>query len=279
MENIIIVDKQKFEKILSNIKKDWYTKLHILSDFDKTLTKEFIDWEKRPSLISILRRQNILWEEYSKKAYELFDYYNPIEISPIIDIVEKKKQMTIWWEKHLDLLIQSWLKRQDVDKAINSGIIRFREWVTSFLNLMNKENVPVVIISANALWSDSNYLFLEQNWVNISNIKIISNSFIWDENWISIWYNKPVIHVFNKDETVLKDFPQIYEEIKSRKNVILLWDSLWDPGMIEWFDYDNLLKIWFLNDNIDELLEEYKKNYDVVIVWDWDFGFINEILQ
>lgn len=279
MENIIIVDKQKFEKILSNIKKDWYTKLHILSDFDKTLTKEFIDWEKRPSLISILRRQNILWEEYSKKAYELFDYYNPIEISPIIDIVEKKKQMTIWWEKHLDLLIQSWLKRQDVDKAINSGIIRFREWVTSFLNLMNKKNVPVVIISANALWSDSNYLFLEQNWVNISNIKIISNSFIWDENWISIWYNKPVIHVFNKDETVLKSFPNIYDSVKSRKNVILLWDSLWDPGMIEWFDYDNLIKIWFLNDNIDDLLEEYKKLYDVVIVWDWDFGFINEILQ
>lgn len=278
MENIIIVDKQKFEKILSNIKKDWYTKLHILSDFDKTLTKEFIDWEKRPSLISILRRQNILWEEYSKKAYELFDYYNPIEISPIIDIVEKKKQMTIWWEKHLDLLIQSWLKRQDVDKAINSGIIRFREGVTSFLNLMNREKVPVVIISANALWSDSNYLFLEQNWVNISNIKIISNSFIWDESWISIWYNKPVIHVFNKDETVLKSFPNIYDSVKSRKNVILLWDSLGDPGMIEWFDYDNLLKIWFLNDNIDVLLEEYKKNYDVVIVWDWDFGFINEII-
>jgi len=279
MENIIIVDKKRFEKILSNIKKDWYSKLHILSDFDKTLTKEFIDWEKRPSLISILRSQNILWEEYSRKAYELFDYYNPIEISPIIDIIEKKKQMSIWWEKHLDLLIKSWLKRQDVDKAINSGIIRFREWVTHFLKLMNNEKVPVVIISANALWSDSNYLFLDQNWVNISNIKIISNSFIWDENLISIWYNKPVIHVFNKDETVLKDFPQIYEEIKSRKNVILLWDSLGDPGMIEWFDYNNLLKIWFLNDNIDELLEEYKKNYDVVIVWDWDFEFINEILQ
>ncbi|NVP17199.1 hypothetical protein HUU51_00605 [Candidatus Gracilibacteria bacterium] len=278
MENIIIVDKQKFEKILSNIKNDGYKNLHILSDFDKTLTKEFIDGEKRPSLISILRRQNILGEEYSKKAYELFDYYNPIEISPIIDMVEKKKQMTIWWEKHLDLLAQSGLKRQDIDKAINSGIIRFREGVISFLDLMNKKKVPVVIISANGLGADSNYLFLEQNGVNFDNIKIISNSFIWDDNGIAIGYNKPVIHVFNKDETVLKDFPQIYDEIKSRKNVILLGDSLGDPGMIAGFDYDNLLKIGFLNDNIDELLEEYKKNYDVVIVGDGDFEFINEIL-
>jgi len=278
MENIIFSDKENFDKVLQNIKNDGFSKLHILSDFDKTLTKEFIDWEKRPSLISILRRQNILWEDYSKKAYKLFDYYNPIETSPIIDIVEKKKQMTIWWEKHLDLLIQSWLKRQDIDKAINSGIIRFREWVTYFLNIINKEKVPFVIISANALWSDSNYLFLEQNWVNISNIKIISNSFIWDENWIAIWYNKPVIHVFNKDETVLKSFPDINDSVFFRKNVILLWDSLGDPGMIEWFDYDNLLKIWFLNDNIDELLEEYKKNYDVVIVWDGEFDFVNEII-
>ncbi|NCO31405.1 hypothetical protein GW891_00840 [bacterium] len=30
------------------------------------------------------------------------------------------------------------------------------------------------------------------------------------------------MHVFNKDETVLKSFPDIFNEIKSRKNVILL---------------------------------------------------------
>jgi len=278
MENIIISDKNKYEEIIRNISEWGFSNLHILSDFDKTLTKEFINWEKRPSLISVLRRQNILWEDYSKKAYELFDYYNPIEIDPNIDIEEKKIQMTIWWEKHLDLLVHSWLKRQDIDKAINSWIIRFREWVKDFLKKMQVENVPVIIISANGLWSDSNYLFLEQNNVLFDNIKVISNSFIWDENWIAVSYNKPVIHVFNKDETVLKSFPDIYGNIVARKNVILLWDSLGDPGMITWFDYDSLLKIWFLNDKIDELLEEYKKNYDVVIIWDWEFDFVNEII-
>jgi len=35
--------------------------------------------------------------------------------------------MTIWWEKHLDSLVKTGLKKQDIDKAINSGIIRFRE--------------------------------------------------------------------------------------------------------------------------------------------------------
>lgn len=279
MNNIIFSDKKKYDEVLENISKWWFSNLHILSDFDKTLTREFIDWEKRPSLISILRRQNILWEEYSKKAYDLFDYYNPIEINPNISLEEKKEQMTIWWEKHLDLLVKSGLKKQDIDKAINSWIIRFREWVKDFLSNMNDKNVPIVVISANWLGSDSNYLFLEQNNVLFQNIKIISNSFIWDNNWIAIWYNKPVIHVFNKDETVLKSFPSIYDSVKSRKNVILLWDSLGDPAMIHWFEYNNLLKIWFLNDKVDELLEDYKKHYDVVITWDWDFDFINELTK
>lgn len=279
IEKIVISDKKKFKKIIENIKNDGFWKLHILSDFDRTLTKEFVNWEKRPSLISTLRINNILWDEYSKKAYELFDFYNPIEINNNLDFVYKKQQMSIWWEKHLELLVKSWLKKSDIDIAINSWILELRNWVWKFLNFLNEKNIPVIIISANALWTDSNRMFLKNNNLYFENIKIISNELIWDKNWIAIWYEKPVIHVFNKDETILKDFSEIYEKIKLRKNVILLWDSLWDPKMIDWFDYNNLLKIGFLNDKIDELLEEYKKNYDVLIIWDGDFSFINEILD
>jgi hypothetical protein len=49
--------------------------------------------------------------------------------------------------------------------------------------------------------------------------------------------------------------------------------------MIEGFDYENLIKIWFLNDKIDELLEEYKKHYDIIITWDWDFWVVNKIVE
>jgi hypothetical protein len=31
-----------------------------------------------------------------------------------------------------------------------------------------------------------------------------------------------MIHVFNKDETVVKEFPEIFTKIKNKKNVILL---------------------------------------------------------
>ena len=250
-----------------------------MADFDKTLTRAFVDWKKRPSLISVLRSQKILWEEYSKKAYDLFDYYNTIEIDPNISMIEKKKEMTIWWQKHLELLIESWLSKKDIDKAINSWIIHFREGAVKFLKETRSKNIPLIIISANGLWADSNLLFLKQNNVDFENISIISNKFIWNEKWIAIWYEKPIIHVFNKDETVLNDFPEIHMKIINRKNVILLGDSLWDPHMVDGFDYDNLLKIWFLNEKEEELLLEYKKRYDVIIIWDGDMGFINKILD
>ena len=48
--------------------------------------------------------------------------------------------------------------------------------------------------------------------------------------------------------------------------------------MIDWFEYKNLIKIWFLNDKEGELLEAYKEKYDIIITWDWDFDLVNDIM-
>ncbi len=277
MQEIIYSKKEKFNQILEKIKSDWPGSIHILADFDKTLTKAFSAWKKRPSLISVLRSEWYLSEEYSRKAYELYDYYNPIETDPTIDLETKKQEMTTWWNKHLDLLVASGLHRKDIQSIIDSRLIELREWVKEFLWFLSKNNIPLIIISANWLWTDSIKIYLEKEWFLTDNIKIISNEFIWDTEGNAVSYDKRVIHVFNKDETVLHEFPEIYSQIEKRKNVILLWDSLWDVGMIEWFEYDNLLKIGFLNDKEDELLEEYKKNYDMVLTWDNDAIILNKL--
>lgn len=278
MQEIILSDENYTENIIEKIKADWFDKLHILADFDRTLTKAFSWWKIRPSLISVLRSEWYLSEEYSRRAYELFDYYNPIETDLNISMEEKKEQMTIWWNKHLSLLVESGIHKRDIENVISSWLIDLRPWIKDFLLFLRENNIPIIIISANWLWTDSIEMYLEKEWVMSDNIKIISNEFYRDEAWNTIWYDKRVIHVFNKDETVLKEFPKIHNLIKERKNVILLWDSLWDPGMIEWFEYENLLKIWFLNEKEEEHLAEYKKAYDVILTWDNDWEFINKIL-
>jgi len=279
MKKNIIYNEVNIDKIIQNLKKDWLENIHILADFDRTLTKAFVDWETRSSLISVLRSEWILWEEYSKKAYDLFDKYHPIEVDPNIDLEEKKKQMQIWWEKHLDLLVETWLKKQDIEKAVDLWKVEFRVGIKEFVKKLQENNIPLVIISANWLWAESIEYFFKRNNLSLDNIFIISNSFIYDENRYAVDYKKPVIHTFNKDETVLTEFPEIYQKIKNKKNVILLWDSLGDPNMIDWFDYDNLIKIWFFNNSDEKWLEDYKKLYDVVILWDWTFNFINNLLN
>jgi 5'-nucleotidase len=278
MQNTIFSNEKYTKNIIEKIKADWVNKLHILADFDRTMTKAFSWWKLRSSLISVLRSEWYLSEEYSRKAYELFDYYNPIEINPAIPLEEKKEQMTIWWNKHLSLLVDSGIHKRDIENVISSWVIDLRPWIRDFLWVLKEHNIPIIIISANWLWTDSIKMYLEKEWVMSDNIKIISNEFYWDENWNAVWYDERVIHVFNKDETVLKDFVEIHDLIKDRTNVILLWDSLWDPGMIEGFEYENLLKIWFLNEKEEEHLDEYKKAYDVILTWDNDWDFIPKIL-
>lgn len=279
MKNIKICNQKLFENLLKNIKKWWFKNLHFVVDFDRTLTKNTVNWKQRPSLIWVMRQWGYLWEEYSKKAFELYDFYHPLEIDPTLSMSQKKVYMTEWWEKHLKLLVKSRLHKDDIDKVVNSGILKLREGVWYFLETLDKNSIPIVIISANWLWWDSIELYLRNKNLFKDNISIISNKFIWDKNLYAVWYEKPLIHVFNKDETVLKDFPEIHKKVKNRKNVILIWDSLWDPHMADGFDYENLLKIGFLNEKEDELINHYQEKYDVVITWDSDFSFLNNLFQ
>lgn len=278
-QKIIYRDKDFFLKTLESIKKEWKDKLHILADFDRTLTKCFINWKSRPSLIWAMRQWDYLWEEYSKKASALFEYYHPIEINPSIDTTTKIEEMSIWWNKHLSLLVKSWLNKKNISEIINSWIIELRNWNDIFFKFLEENQIPLIIISANWLWGDSIKLYLEKQDKFTKNINIISNEFIWDAKDYAKWYKNTVIHTFNKSETVLRENKQVYKKIENRKNVILLWDSLWDPSMIDWFEYDNLIKIGFLNHKEEELLPEYKKMYDIIITWDWSFDIINEILE
>ena len=52
-----------------------------------------------------------------------------------------------------------------------------------------------------------------------------------------------------------------------------------DLGMIEGFDYDEILRIGFLNENVEDNLEEYKKKFDVVITGVGDFSYVNGLLS
>jgi 5'-nucleotidase len=278
MKNIVISNEKKLENLKKLISKDGVEKLHVLTDFDRTLTTIFVNGKKVPSLISILRNENYLTPDYSGKAKKLYDKYYPIEVDPNIPMEKKKKEMNKWWTAHFDLLIESGLNKKDIQNIVKSKKVKLRNGFSDFNNILRKNNIPLVIMSACGLGVNAISMFLEEEGELYDNVHIISNLCEWDKNGNVINFKKPIIHVMNKNETELQDFP-FFEKIKNRKNVLLLGDSMGDIEMVDGFDYDNLIKIGFLNDNIEKSLEIYKKNYDILILNNSSMDYVNDLFR
>jgi 5'-nucleotidase len=279
MENVIISNQSKLDKSREEISRQGTGKLHILADFDRTLTKAVVDGKPVASLLWLLYNGKYLSENYAKKAQELHDKYHAIETDHKISKEEKRKAMEEWWTKHLDLLVKSGLNKKDVKAVVESDKVKLREGAIEFFDLLKGNDIPLVIMSSSGLGEEGISMYLSRVGKLYNNINIISNSFIWDKNGGVVAVKKPIIHGMNKDETMVKSFPDIYKKIENRKNVILLGDNPEDVGMIEGFDCDNIIKIGFLNDKIEENLENYKKYFDVIILNDGSMSFINNLLK
>ena len=177
----IISNPESFEKVRSQIEKEGKNKIHILADFDRTLTYGQIAGKKTPSIISLLRDGNHLTKDYAEKANALFEKYHPIEIDPEISLEEKKEAMVEWWKVHNELLIKSGLSRKDLKSIVKSRGVKFREGVLEFLDYLNENSIPLVILSASGA-GDAIPMFFEEVGKNYSNIFYVINEFNWNEN-------------------------------------------------------------------------------------------------
>ncbi len=279
-QKIIISNPKYFEEVKKYFIKDGLNLIHILTDFDGTLTKANYKGIKRPSIISVLRSKefNYLGDNYQIKANKLFNKYHPIEIDQNLDMKFKKEKMDEWWKAHFDLLIKSKLKFEHIEKVAKSGIIELKKGCKELLEFTNLKKIPVIIMSANGI-GDTIPIYLNYNNCLFPNIHYITNLFKFDENNFAIEYYSTVIHSLNKNETILKNFPDIYKKIESRKNIILIGDGAGDPKMSDGFEYKNILKIGFLNSDLVEKLEYYKSIYDVILIGDSNINFVLNLLK
>ena len=184
-----------------------------------------------------------------------------------------------WWTKHFELLIKSGLNKKHLEQIIKEGIIQIREGSLELLDFLHNHNIPLVIMSSAGLGSDSISMFFQKYRKMYNNIYIISNVYEWDKNGNAKRVKEPIIHCMNKDETIVKDYPQIFKKIEDRKNVLLLGDSIDDIDMIKGFDYKTLIKIGFLNENIEANLKAYKNTYDIIILNDGKMEYIKRLLK
>lgn len=265
--NTVIVNQDKLDSLIALFKKDGVNSIQVASDFDRTLTRAFINGQPVFSIISLLRNGNYLSKTYAKKAHDLFAKYHPIELETAIPIEEKHQLMYDWWSQHYDLLIKEKLHKSDIDKAVSEDSIQLRDNFHQLIKTLRSANIPLVILSSGGLGVDGITSILAIHNISLNGIFIISNQLQWDDNGYLTGVKRPLIHLLNKHEIQVKNFP-FYEQIKNRPNVILLGDSLGDVSMVEGLSYKNVIKVGYLNHEVDEYIASYKRLFDIIVLND-----------
>ncbi|MBS3075993.1 haloacid dehalogenase-like hydrolase [Candidatus Pacearchaeota archaeon] len=281
MKNILIPNQESLDETVRRLIEGGVENLHVVSDFDRTLTRAFVRGVKSPTVIAQIRNGNYLTPDYASRAHALFDIYHPIEINPNISHEEKNRKMHEWWKLHFELLVECGLTRGVIKEIIRKRSLKFRKGTLDFLDLLHRREIPLVIMSAGP--GDMIKEYLRQEGKLYDDFYVVANFLEFDENGKVIRVQEPIIHSCNKHEIEVKRF-SFYKQFQKRKNVLLLGDDIEDLGMVEGFPYETLLNVGFYNEkpedpNYEKGLEQFKERFDVVVLNDGDMGYVNGLIK
>ncbi len=255
----------------------------VVADFDGTITQKVI-WEKViPSLISILRNEGLLDEDYSNRAKALYNKYGVIEKDSNYSEEEKFQAMLNWWKEHFELLKEKGLTKDYIDKAVYHPDVQVRKWFDKFLEILKEKNIPLIVFSSSWLGDEAIKDVFKKFWLSLDNVVVISNQLKFDENWKFVGVDEDkILHSMNKKLKDHLDRPEVANLIKDKKNVLLLGDSLHDPDMLDWMDFEKVYKVgFFLPEKLQkpEDREIWSRKYDLLLEADSDFSKIIKLIS
>ncbi|XP_077347743.1 cytosolic 5'-nucleotidase 3A isoform X1 [Lithobates pipiens] len=276
-KTVHIKDPAKVEEIICGLIKGGAARLQIITDFDMTLSRFSHNGKRCPTCHNVIDNCKYVSDECQKKLYELKDKYYAIEIDPNLTIKEKYPYMIEWYTKSHALLIEQAFQKDKLAEVVRESDIMLKEGYETFFDKLHEHSIPVFIFSAGL--GDVLEEAIRQAGVYYPNIKVISNFMDFDENGVIKGFKGELIHVYNKDDGALKR-TEYFNQLKDSSNIVLLGDSLGDLTMSDGVsNVENILKIGYLNDKVEELLEKYMNSYDIVLVKDESLDVANSILQ
>ena len=276
ISSVRISNPEEWKRKLDKLKADGIDELHIVSDWDRTLTRASTADRKDQSTYSLIINKNYLDEGFNRRSQALFDTYRHIETSP--DILENEKivKMRQWWSKQYELLVAYGFNRRIIERIIEEDKLRMREGVWDFFDILDRHDIPLLILSAGI--KNVIEAYLEARNRLTKNVHIIANTLILDAEGRARDYEKPLIHSLNKNEERAKQ-SGYYREIVHRRNVLLLGDTLEDVRMGDGIDHTCMIRFGFLNDSTEATLEQYASAYDAVIYNDGTLDIVNSLLK
>ncbi|XP_053708001.1 cytosolic 5'-nucleotidase 3-like [Synchiropus splendidus] len=273
---VYMKDPKKVGEILESMLKAGSNTLQIISDFDMTLTRFAYNGKRCPTCHNILDNSKLISEDCKVKLQELLDTYYPIEIDSSRSIEEKLPLMVEWWTRAHELLVEQKIKKDLLAVAVKESEARLRDGFKLFFDHLCWHSIPLLIFSAGI--GDILEEVIRQAGVFHPNVKVFSNYMDFDESGVLKAFKGELIHIYNKREGALLNTGH-FQELRTRPNVLLMGDSLGDLNMADGVqDIENILKIGYLNDKVEERRQSYLDSYDIVLVKDETLDIPNAVL-
>ncbi|XP_068092684.1 cytosolic 5'-nucleotidase 3A isoform X2 [Hyperolius riggenbachi] len=276
-KTVHIKDPARVEAIICGLIKGGAARLQIITDFDMTLSRFSHNGKRCPTCHNVIDNCKYVSDECRKKLYELKDKYYAIEIDPHLTTKEKYPYMVEWYTKSHALLIEQRIQKEKLAEIVRDSDIMLKEGYEMFFDKLHEHSTPVFIFSAGL--GDVLEEAIRQAGVYYPNVKVVSNFMDFDANGVIKGFKGELIHVYNKHDGALRR-TEYFNHLKDNSNIILLGDSLGDLTMADGVpNVENILKIGYLNDKVEESLEKYMDLYDIVLVKDETLDVANSILQ
>lgn len=275
--SVCMKDPERVQDLIVSMQKAGSNTLQVISDFDMTLTRFAYNGKRCPTCHNILDNSLLINDECKKKLKDLLNKYYPIEIDASRSVEEKLPLMVEWWTQAHELLIEQRIRKDDLAKVVRDSEAKLREGYKFLFDHLREHSIPLLIFSAGI--GDVLEEVIRQAGVFHSNVNVFSNYMDFDELGVLHGFKGELIHIYNKREGALLNTGH-FRELRARPNVLLLGDSLGDLNMADGVqDMENILKIGFLNDKVEDRKEFYLNSYDIVLIKDETLDVPNAVLR
>lgn len=273
-----ITNEQELLEKINKVVEDGHNKLQIVTDFDHTLTRNSMENGKSVlTSFGMFRECPSIPQDYKDEDNRLADLYKPIESHPHISLEEKTRHMVDWYKASHAQLQGVTFPRQELMDIGYKMVECFRKGVQDMISWSQEQHVPMLVFSAGL--GDSVVAAMKAANFMLPHVKVVSNFLAMEDDEKIVGIKGEVIHSLNKNETAIKH-TEYYEMVKKRNNVILMGDNIGDAGMAEGMEHcDVVIKVGFLDRNVEGNLPNYLSKFDIVLVNDPTMDVVNAILK
>lgn len=239
-EGMTCVDGDALLRKIAHFAEAGTASLHIVYDFDRTLTVSHPETQEDVTTWHILDKH--LSDEGHARCQELFKKYRALELEDRLT----ERDAAEWWNASLQLYVDERvnIKQVDADFLARASI---RPGTVELFALCKKYGVPNVIMSAGIrdvidMWAQK---------YAIDPALVLSTALKLDSEGVIVgWDKDTLVHVLNKHEAGHKDLTAIRAV---RPNVIVIGDGMTDADMAE--GDDNVLRIRIFDPRPDEVVD------------------------